>query len=390
MTDFSHTHILNNLRRCTRCTEPETHETIVFDEKGVCNICRAHEFKKEKIDWEGRKRQILALVKQYRGRGSYDCIVPFSGGKDSTFTLWYVVKELGLKPLVVSFDHGFYRPRTLENNERTLRKLGSDFLKFRTDWKIVRKLMLESLRRKGDFDWHAHVGCFAYPMQMAVKFKIPLLFWGEASAEYTAYYSFDEIEEVDEKRHHRLNDLGIAAEDMVGFLRGEVTTRDMEPYVYPSRKELTSMGVRSVCLGSFIPWDTFKNYGIIKRELGWQGDQVEGLPPEKWPFEKVEYQLQGPRDYLKFIKRGYARVTHRTSIDIRNGRMTREEAKELIEKYEGRRPKSLDYLLKILDIDEEELRKIALAQTIPPYRHDFSREKDDEELWDMNLWDWNP
>lgn len=390
MTDFSHTHILNNLRRCTRCTEPETHETIVFDEEGVCNICRAHEFKKKKIDWKDRKRQILELVEQYRGRGSYDCIVPFSGGKDSTFTLWYVVKELGLKPLVVSFDHGFYRPRTLENNERTLRKLGSDFLKFRTDWKIVRKLMLESLKRKGDFDWHAHVGCFVYPMQIAVKFKIPLIFWGEASAEYTAYYSFEEIEEVDEKRHHRINDLGIAAEDMVGFLGGGVTMRDMEPYIYPSRKELAVMGVRSVCLGSFIAWDTLKNYEIIKQELDWQGDQVEGLPPGKWPFEKIEYQLQGPRDYLKFIKRGYARVTHRTSIDIRNGRMTRDEGKELIEKYEGRRPKSLDYLLKILGIGEEEWIRIALSHAIPPYQHDFSKEKNDEELSDMHMWDWNP
>ncbi len=390
MNDFSNTYILNNLRRCIRCTEPETHETIVFDEGGVCNVCRAQEFKKEKIDWEDRKRQLLELSEQYRGRSSYDCIVPFSGGKDSTFTLWYVVKELGLKPLVVSFDHGFYRPRTLENNERTLRKLGTDFLKFRTDWKIVRKLMLESLRRKGDFDWHAHVGCFVYPMQMAVKFKIPLLFWGEASAEYTAYYKFDEIEEVDEKRHHRINDLGIAAEDMVGFLGGDVTMRDMGPYIYPSRKELAAVGVRSVCIGSFIPWDTLKNYEIIKRELGWQGDEIEGLPFGKWPFEKIEYQLQGPRDYLKFIKRGYARVTHRTSIDVRDGRMTRDEAKELIEKYEGRRPRSLDYLLKILGIDEKEWRKIALAQAIPPYRHDFSREKDDESLWDMNLWDWKP
>jgi len=263
-------------------------------------------------------------------------------------------------------------------------------LKFRSDWKVVKKLMLESLKRKGDFDWHAHVGSFAYPMQIAVKFKIPLLFWGESSAEYTAYYRFDEIEEVDERRHHRLNDLGIAAEDMVGFLRGEVDMRDLESYIYPAFKELRAINVRSVCLGSFILWDTQKNYEIIRNELGWRGDQVEGLPPDKWPFEKVEYQLQGPRDYLKFIKRGYARVTHRTTIDIRNGRMTRAEGKKLIEQYEGRRPQSLDYLLKILGIDEAEWRRVAVSQAIPPYVHDFSKEKNDEPLWDMKLWDWNP
>jgi len=388
-TDFLNTHILNNLWRCTRCTSTETHETIQFDGEGVCNICRQHEFKKEKIDWNARKSELRELAAQYKGKSDYDCVLPFSGGKDSTFTLWYVVAELGLKPLVVSFDHGFYRPKTIENNERTQRKLGVDFLKFRTDWKIVRKLMRESLRRKGDFDWHAHTGTFAYPMRVALNFKVPFVLWGESSAEYTAYYSYEDTEEVDERRFHRFVDLGITAEDMVGFLGGEVTLRDLEPYRYPNVRDLKSLGVRSVCLGSYIPWDVRTNYEIIHKELGWQGDQVEGVAPQ-YPYEKIEYQLQGARDYIKFIKRGYARTTHLTSIDIRNGRMTREEAKKLIEKYEGKRPESLDYILKILDMDEAEWRRIAVAQAIPPYVHDFANEKRDEPLWDMKLWDWNP
>lgn len=389
MTDPASTHILNTLRRCTRCTLPETHETITFDAEGVCNICRNAEYKKEKIDWDARAKELSALVEKYRGKGDYDCIVPFSGGKDSTFTLWYIVKKLGLRPLVVSFDHGFYRPRTLENNERTMRKLGVDFIKFRSDWTLVRTLMLESLKRKGDFDWHAHVGTFAYPMQIAVKYQIPLVLWGEPSAEYSAYYSFDTIEEVDERRHHRINDLGIAAEDMLGFVGGGATIRDFAPYLYPPVNTLRALAVRSVCLGSFIPWDVKTNVETINRELGWRGDQVEGVPPQ-YPYEKIEYQLQGPRDYLKFIKRGYSRTTHLTSIDIRNGRMTRAEAASCIEKYEGKRPQSLPYLLTILGISEQEWREIAAAQAIPPYVHDFSKEKDDEPLWDMPLWEQNP
>lgn len=389
MDDWSQTHILNNLRRCTRCTLPETHETIVFDEDGVCNICRQHEFKKTKIDWNQRSKDLVTLIDQFRGKSDYDCILPFSGGKDSTFTLWYVVKELGLRPLVVSFDHGFYRPKNLENNERTLRNLGVDFLKFRSDWKVVRKLMLESLNRKGDFDWHAHVGCFAYPMQISLKFKTPLILWGEPSSEYTAYYGYDKEEEVDERRNNRLNNLGITAEDMIGFLHGEITLRDLSPYIYPKEKDLRALGVRSVPLGWFIPWDVRKNYEIINKELGWEGDHVEGVPPQ-YPYEKTEYQLQGPRDYLKFIKRGYARTTHLTSIDIRNGRMSREEAVKLILQYEGKRPSSLDYILKILGIDEHIWRKIAISHTIPPYRHKFENEEREESLWDMHLWNWNP
>lgn len=387
--DISKTFILNNLRRCTKCTLPETHETIIFDNNGVCNICKSANFKKTKVNWHERKRQLEKLIKLSKGKSEYDCIIPFSGGKDSTFTLWYIVAKLKLKPLIVSFDHGFYRPRVLENNEKTLRKLGVDFIKFRSNWKLVRLLMLESLKRKGDFDWHAHVGSFVYPMQVAVKYKIPLIFWGEPSSEYTAYYSYDSIEEVDERRHHRINDLGIAAEDMVGFLGKGVNIHDMNPYIYPNYSELKAIGVRSVCLGSFIPWDVRNNYKIISRELDWKGDQVEGVP-NIYPYEKIEYQLQGPRDYLKFIKRGYARVTHLTSIDIRNGRLTRKAAARLIEKYEGKRPRSLDFLLKILGISEKEFKKIAVAQAIPPYVHDFSKQKDDKPLWDMKLWNWNP
>lgn len=165
----------------------------MFDEEGICNICRLHE-KKIKINWEERRKNLVELIEKYKGKYSYDCIVPFSGGKDSTYTLWYIVEKLGLKPLVVSFDHGFYRPKNLENNERTLRKLGVDFLKFRSDWKTVKKLMLIALRLKGDFDWHAHVGTFVYPMQIAVKYEVPLIFWGEPSSEYTAYADSEEIE----------------------------------------------------------------------------------------------------------------------------------------------------------------------------------------------------
>jgi len=116
---------------------------------------------------------------------------------------------------------------------------------------------------------------------------------------------------------------------MVGFLGDKITLRDLNPYMYPEFKDLKSLKVRSVPLGSFIPWNVKEQYEIIHNELDWEGAQVEGVPPQ-FPYEKIEYQLQGPRDYLKFIKRGYARTTHLTSIEIWNKRMSREEAADLI------------------------------------------------------------
>src|SRR5262249_54969708 len=152
-------------------------ETLMFDAEGVCNICRQNEIKKELINWDERKSELTKLIEKYRGQYSHDCIVPFSGGEESTFTLYFLFSEFNVKPLVVQFDHGFMRPNLRENNERTFKKLGVDVVSFRPNWHVVRKLMRESLIRKGDFCWHCHTGIFSYPMQLAVKLNIPLLFW---------------------------------------------------------------------------------------------------------------------------------------------------------------------------------------------------------------------
>jgi tRNA(Ile)-lysidine synthase TilS/MesJ len=95
------------LKRCSKCVLPETHETIMFDNCGVCSVCRQQEHKQEVVNWNEKKEELDKLVESYRGKYDYDCIVPFSGGKDSTWTLHYLVEEYGLKPLVVRFDHGF-------------------------------------------------------------------------------------------------------------------------------------------------------------------------------------------------------------------------------------------------------------------------------------------
>ncbi len=99
------------MRYCTRCIYPETQDTLMFDEDGVCSVCRQIEYRDEKIDWVARRKELDALLERYRGQGQYDCIVPFSGGKDSTFTLYKLVHDFKLKPLVVSFDASLHARR---------------------------------------------------------------------------------------------------------------------------------------------------------------------------------------------------------------------------------------------------------------------------------------
>lgn len=379
---------LSSLKRCVRCALPETHESITFDADGVCNVCRQIEHKQDAIDWDERRAQLETLIAEYRGKYAYDCIVPFSGGKDSAFTLLHLVREHGLKPLVVSFDHGFYRPNHLENVERTVKKLGVDYLRFRPNWHVVQKLMLESLSRKGDFCWHCHTGIFSYPMHLAVKFEVPLLFWGEPSAEYTSYYSYEQgIEEVDERRFNRFVNLGITAEDMSGMVDG-LELRDLEPFTYPKLRELRRVGVRSVCLGSFIPWDVKLQVEQIKTELDWREDRVEGVPDE-YGYEKIECAMQGVRDYIRYLKRGYGRTAHLVSIDLRNGRIDREQAAKLIAEHDGRRPASLDVFLEYVGIDEQQFDQIVARHVVSPWQIPATVERG-AELWDQPQWDRTP
>lgn len=377
------------MKKCIKCGLPETYETIEFDNNGVCNICNQNHFKSGKVDWDSRKGMLNDLVEKYRGKYEYDCILPFSGGKDSTFTLYYLMKEYGLKPLVIQFNHGFMRPILKENNERTLKKLGVDVLSFTPNWKVVKKLMLESLIRKGDFCWHCHTGIFSFPMHMALKFNTPLIFWGEPSSEYTAYYDYrdDEIEAVDETRFNRFVNLGITAEDMSGMIDlSDSDPRDMWPYTYPNIRDLKRLRYHSVCLGSFIPWDTKSQSQLIMDELGWKGDQVEGMPWDLYPYEKIECYMQGVRDYIKFLKRGYSRVSQMAALDLRADRMKKADADKLIAEHEGKRPPSLELFLAYLGLTEQEFNDIVMKTAVPPFVPDLENMKDSPKTHDFDVW----
>ena len=186
--------------------------------------------------------------------------------------------------------------------------------------------------------------------------------------------------------------LGINAEDMLGMLDNTisdfpVTARDLKPYTYPPAADLRRERVRSVCLGSFIPWDVRKQVDLIKSELGWQGDEVEGVPPE-YDYEKIECFMQGVRDYIKYLKRGFGRTAHLASIDIRNGRMTREEGERLVSEYDGKRPASLDLFLDYLGIDERQFMELVGEHVVDPHEpldYDWAQaHKMDQKPWDYD------
>lgn len=380
------------MKRCKRCGLPETYETIEFDPDGICIMCRGAEAKGSSIDWAERKDLLSRLIEKHRGKAAYDCIVPFSGGKDSTFQLLYLMREYQVKPLVVRFNHGFLRPTVLRNTERTIKLLGVDMLDFTPNWRVVKRLMLESFRRKSDFCWHCHTGIYSYPLRVALMYQVPLVFWGEPQAELTSYYDYlnDEIEYEDDKKFNMLRTLGITAEDMHGMINSEedpVDLRDLLPYTFPPVKDLIAMRYVSVPLGSFIPWDYEQNTRRIMQELGWESDDIESLPRELNPQgEKIECFMQGTRDYIKFIKRGYSRVAQANALKVRAGKMSPEEARDLNEKFDGVKPASLEVFLEYVGLTESEFNEIVKSMSVSPYDLDFAEMSQGQRLWDMDEW----
>lgn len=370
---------MNKLRKCNRCLLPETYDTIQIDKDGNgCNLCKKSHEKSVYTDWDKKKRMLDKIIANYRGKYEYDCIVPFSGGKDSTYALYYLMNEYkGLKPLVVRFNSGFMRPTQAENIDQVIRKLGVDYISFTPNWHVVRSLMLESFIRKTDFCWHCHTGIYSYPLRLAVKYKTPLVFWGESLDMLLGSYDFDNesIDFEDESRFNAVRTLGITADDMYDRLTAKgfnLDKRDLIPYTYPTSAELKELQYFSCCLGSFIPWDYRKNTDLIQEKLGWKVDVMEGVPLEvNQEGAKIECWLQASRDYIKYLKRGYGRVTQCVNFEIRNDRLTTEEGEKIIEKYEGRKPYSLDILLGYLGMSEEDFNKYIEKQVVPPFEPDF-------------------
>ena len=373
---------------------PDTAETLTFDDNGICSVCNQIKNKQE-IDWVLRSRDLDKLLKKYKSKkDKYDCIVPFSGGKDSTFALWYLVTQKKVNPLVVRFDHNFLRPTVQKNTQKTLTKLKVDFIDFKPNFEIIKKTMLESLKRRGDFCWHCHVGITAFPINTALEKNIKLIFYGEPSSEYSSFYDYSEPEELNEEKFNRFINLGINAEDMYEMIKSsfpneKISLDDLKPYFFPSDFQLKKNKIFASYLGNYIPWDVKKQVEIIKKELDWRGDRVEGIPPE-YDYEKIECMMQGSRDYIKYLKRGYGRTTHLASIDIRNQRLERDKGQDMVKLYDGKKPQSFELLLKILNLNEKEFYEIIKDQVVFPNKmisfEEFLSKKSNFSPKDNDTW----
>lgn len=350
------------LKRCTRCVMPETWAGISFDEQGVCNLCREYE-KQVNIDWEQRicmLKKILEKYKKYaKSKGNkYDCIVGFSGGKDSTYTLLAAKKKYGMRPLVVTFDHGFRLSQNAEYNLMEVpKKLDCDHLRFTLGCKFRNALCRKGSEINGDFCWHCHNGVGAFVPIISKQWDIPLEIWGEPTG--TLYktnsdYSFEDFEEHDLNHHKKLFMAGITPE-MV--LPKNYEMRDFMPLMWPKEK----FEIKALYLGNFERWDQRKNVDTITKELGWKHIPIEGTYVD---WDKSDCPYEPVRDWQKFIKRGFGRTTFQASKDVREGLISRKKALKLVEKYDGKKPKVLKNFIEEVEISEKEFIEITTRHIV--------------------------
>ncbi|MCD4761753.1 N-acetyl sugar amidotransferase, partial [bacterium] len=170
------------MKYCRKCVMPNTKPDLHFDQEGVCDACRSTVKKNRNIDWIKRKNEFEAIIKRYRSKegNNYDCIIPVSGGKDSTFQAYMMKKVCKLNPLCVYFEPTC-RTDLGKKNIDNLGNLGIDVIEFKKNPVVYKKMVIEGFKRVGDHEWPNHVGIFTVPINIAVKFRIPLILWGENS-----------------------------------------------------------------------------------------------------------------------------------------------------------------------------------------------------------------
>ena len=321
------------MKFCKNCLYPDTKQDLWFDSQGVCAACLAHENRSD-IDWKEREKEFSKIIKKYKTKDYYDCVVPVSGGKDSTYQA-IKLSNLGLKPLCVCAETCSFTEigqRNLDN----LKNNGFDVITISTSKEVRSKLNKAGLEIVGDISWPEHVSIFTVPVTAAVNYNIPLIVWGEnPQNEYGGPATNQKNNVLDRNWLEEFGGLiGLRVDDMVGH--DGLTKKDLSMFYYPTDKDLKRVGVTGLFLGYYFPWEGYNNK-LIAQSYGFEsyGKVVEGHYVD---YENLDNYQAGLHEYFMYLKFGYGRATAQASIDIRRGRVTREIAAKAVKELEGKYP----------------------------------------------------
>ena len=348
------------MKFCTQCVMPDTKPDLSFDANGVCAACQSYNNRKE-VDWDARLMELRQLLDKYRSkdRSTWDCIVPVSGGKDSTFQVVKML-ELGMNPLCVTSttcDLSDIGRRNIEN----IKSLGVDYMEFSPNPIVRAKLNRIGLMQVGDISWPEHVGIFTIPVRASVQFNVPLIIWGENSQnEYGGPAAASGNNTLDRRWLEEFGGLlGLRVTDLIG--QEGITDAHLIPYQYPTDEQLRNAGTTGLFLGHYMEWDGLSNV-LLSQANGFEVYPTS-IETTFLNYENLDNHQGGIHDYFKYIKLGFGRATDHACLHIRRGRITREEGCDIVRRHDGNFPrtylgKPLADILGKIDMGVEEFTKI--------------------------------
>lgn len=349
---------------------PDTRPGITFDFDGVCNACRYQE-SKAGIDWKSREFEFKEICDTYRSKdGVYDCVVPWSGGKDSSAIAYKLKFHYGMNPLLACVSP-MLPTKVGEQNREELLNLGFDYLLSRPNQKVHRYLARKFFVEKGNpkAAWDAQVNTF--PPQVAVTHDIKLIFYAEhGCSEYGGEILSDHSAKYRDAEEVYKIQLG---DDPRNWTDDVVTDSDLNPYLYPI-DAMVGQGVKAYYFGWFFPWHMKENHLFAKTHWRFHEiDRAEGTwngwdSIDDW-FDPIYYHLQA----LKF---GFGKALRDAARMIQGGYMTRKQGIEYVKQYDHEfHGEGLHPVLAYLDMEHE-----AFVQTLESHRN--------FEIWEKEYPSW--
>lgn len=340
---------------CKRCLYSTDHPLgLIVDDEGICSGCRIHE-EKDSLDWRYRWEKLEKLVQPYRSknRKNYDCIVPVTGANDSYYIIYLVKEKLGLNPLLVTYNKYFNTPLGIRNLANLRIKFDCDILVQNVNPHSVKNIIRSTLRKFGSIYWPILAGQSVFPVQTAVRYKVPLIIWGaHQGLEQVGMFSHEHEVEMN-RRFRKDHDLmGYEADDLLSIFN-ILQEKDIWQYRYPDDHDINEIGVRGIYLGNYVRWDPKAQHEMMISDYGYKTSKFSRT------FDCYDYvdcfNYMDVHDLLKLYKHGYSKVTDHASREIRFRRLTREQGVYYVKKYERAPLKYLKQFCKWLGVTQRSI-----------------------------------
>jgi N-acetyl sugar amidotransferase len=336
---------------CKKCVISNQRPRITFNKKGICSACQYAEFKRNKINWKKREEQLLRLLDKHRSKtNKNDIIVPCSGGKDGSWVAHQLKFKYGMNPLCVTWSP--IVPTSLgKKNLTNFINTGFDHVMEKPKTQTYKKLTSLSFSEVGDPFQPFIYGQYNYPVKVALENNISVMMYGEnGEVEYGGdmKYAFKPYNDFEARDKHYFSKFPVDV-----WKKYNLSEKELLEFSSPKKSEVLKNKIRMYFFGYYKFWDPQENFYYCKKNTGFQvnDDRTEGTYSK---YASLDDKLDGFHYYLMFIKFGIGRATSDAAHEVRDGKITREEAVYLVNKYDGEFPKKyFDIFLKFCDSDKK-------------------------------------